>query len=119
MGLSAKNMYMLLLASIGLAVIVLGAGVYEAGSILKSKSGDVRKAKVRIAVVEQKQTALRKAKADIKKYQALADIAKNIVPKDKDQAQTVLEITNLAAKSSVALGNISFPSSSLGDGKTV
>jgi hypothetical protein len=54
------------------------------------------------------------AKQDVKKYQNLATITQNIVPQDKDQAETVLQIVNLANKNGVALASITFPSSSLG-----
>ncbi len=113
----AKTTYYILLGVIVLAIIAVGVAVYSSTNMLQKKSQDVRKARLRNAVVEQNQTILRKAKADIEHYKDLAKVASEIVPQDKDQTQTVREISNLAAQQGVILGAITFPASSLGDPK--
>lgn len=114
MSLTAKKVYILLCCLIGLSVIMVGASVYFAQIFLKERSKDVRDARANALVLERTQSQLLKAKADTAKYRQLADIAKNIVPQDKDQAQTVREISNLAAQNDVQLGAITFPTSNLG-----
>ena len=114
----AKKVYFLLLGLIGLALIALGASVYLASGILTAKSNDVRTSRLNSLVLEERQRLLGKAIQDINKYEALAAVAKDIVPQDKNQAQTVREITKLAKKNGVTLGGITFPTSQLGDSKT-
>lgn len=116
--MNAKRLYFVLLGLIGLALIGLGGSVYAANNFLQSKSKDVATARLHSLVLDQKQQQLSKARADIAKYQSLADIAKSIVPQDKDQAQTVREIVGIAAAHSIKLGAVSFPASTLGDNKT-
>ena len=86
MKLDAKNLYYLLCGLVVVAILALGACVYLATGFLKEKSKGVHDARLKTAVLEQREAALRKAKADIEKYKGLAEIAKSIVPQDKDQA---------------------------------
>ncbi len=112
--LSAKRLYLVLCSLVAVALLTVAGGAYAAQSLLKSKSTDVYDARLNSMVLEEKQNRLRKAKTDITKYDGLAQIAKSIVPRDKDQARTVREISKLAAANGISLGSISFPSSSLG-----
>lgn len=70
-----------------------------------------------IEVKNDQQASLKQAKADIAKFSQLADIANAIVPKDKDQTQTVREIVKLADQAGVEIGSIRFPQSDLGTSK--
>ncbi len=117
MKLDARRVYYLLLGSIGLALIALLLCAYGANNLLQGRSHAVLEARTKGMVFEEKERRLAKARADIEKYQDLADIARSIVPQDKDQAQTVREIVSLAQSKGVKLGAITFPSSSLGDNK--
>ena len=114
MWFNAKRVYFILSGLIVAAVLALGACVYIANSFLKTKSKDVHDARLKTLVMEQTQSSLQKAKSDIEKYKGLSEIAKDIVPQDKDQVQTVREISNLAAKNGIRLGGITFPTSTLG-----
>ena len=96
MTLSAKQLYFALVAVCLLGFVALLAGAYGADALLQRKSATVREARLRNLVFEQEQQQLVKSKADIEKYRSLADIAQHIVPQDKDQAQTVREIVNIA-----------------------
>lgn len=116
--MGAKRLYLLLKIAMGLAIIVLLLSAYAATQLLKGQSANVRETRLKNLVFEEKQRQLAKSKADIQKYQELADIAKSIVPQDKDQAQTVREIVTIAAANNIKLGGITFPASSLGDNKT-
>lgn len=63
------------------------------------------------------QVQLTKVKKDIATYSELNTIAKSVVPQDKDQAEAVREIVNLAAQSGIPkLSSIAFPPSTLGGG---
>ncbi len=117
MKLSAQKLYYLLVASVCSGLVLLLLGAYGANSFLKSKSSIVRDARLQVMVLEEKQKQLSKARADIQVYQTQADIARHIVPQDKDQAQTVREIVSIADQYGIKLGSITFPSSTLGDAK--
>jgi hypothetical protein len=117
MKLTAKRLYLLLLGSIVLAIALLFVSVYFATGLLKNKSKVIADARVTVQALEQKQLKLAKARTDIEKYQSLSDIARSIVPQDKDQAQAIREIVTIAAANGIKLGSITFPSSSLGDAK--
>lgn len=112
--MNAKRLHYVLLGTIGICVLVLFAGVYAANLLLKSQSARVEQAQLKNLVLEEKQRTVIKARADIAKYKDLAAIAKNIVPQDKDQAQTIREIVKIAEASGVKLGTITFPTSTLG-----
>lgn len=114
MNISTKNLYFCLIGLCLLAFSVLLAGTYAADRILARKGEDVRAARMESMVLEEEQRRLAKAKVDIEKYRSLAEIAKYIVPQDKDQAQTVREIVKIAREHNITLGSITFPSSSLG-----
>jgi hypothetical protein len=114
----AKRFSALLQAAVVVALLVFLLGAYVAVKLLGSKAQDVRNARLKSMVLEEKQNQLGKARSDIQKFVQLADIAKSIVPQDKDQARTVREIVRLAEKNGIKLGAITFPASSLGDKKS-
>jgi len=112
--MDSKKLYFILLGVIGLLGASLLGGAYIANSLLEKQSQQIVKARLESQTLDGQQLQLAKAKADITKYKSLAAIAKSVVPQDKDQAQTVREIVNIASVNGVKLGNISFPSSTLG-----
>jgi len=115
--MNAKRLYILLTIGVVLSIAVLFGGVYGATKVLQWQSKQLVDAKTHMAVLDQKRAQLTKAQTDIQKYKELGTIAKNIVPQDKDQAQTVREIVNIANRSGVKLGMITFPASTLGTAK--
>src|SRR5688572_28207434 len=99
--LNAKRLYLVLCGMVVLALGALGASVYFAGGLLQKQSGQVYDARLKTLALEDRQARLTKAKIDIDKYKELAEVAKSIVPQDKDQARTVREINNLAAANNI------------------
>jgi hypothetical protein len=112
--MTPRKLYYLLWGSLGFAIVALVACTYLANMLLQQQSKKLVDTKTQGAVLDQTQQQLSKARADIVKYKPLADLSKNIVPQDKDQAQTVREIVALADANGVKLGTITFPSSTLG-----
>lgn len=104
----------LLLALIGLLIIVALLGTYEILGFLKTKSNILVGLKAQNQALQQEQTYLVSAKKEISRYSGLQQIAESIVPQDKDQAETVREIVNIAQTNGITLSGITFPSSSLG-----
>jgi hypothetical protein len=114
--MSSKRLYYSMLALIGILIVGLIGGAYEADQLLQQQSDSLVQNRLQAAVLEQEQIDLARAKQDIKKYQDLAAIAKSVVPQDKDQAQTVREVVNIANSNGILLSSITFPSSTLGIG---
>jgi hypothetical protein len=103
-----------MLSVIGLLIIGLLIGAYGAVRLLQNQSQQLVSNRLQTDVLSQEQDQLVQAKQDIKKYQSLATITQSIVPQDKDQAETVLQVVNIASENGVTLGSITFPSSTLG-----
>jgi hypothetical protein len=100
------------------SIIILILGVFLGSKVilgkLKTQSNTLVSLKAQSQALSDEQTYLAQAKAEIKKYSVLEQITQSIVPQDKDQAQTVREIVNLAQANGITLSGISFPSSTLG-----
>jgi hypothetical protein len=106
-----------LLVLLGLGILF---GAYEANKVLESHSATLAGLKAANQAATNERTQLAKDKKDIKQYDELNTIARSVVPQDKDQAEAVREIVNLAAESGInQLGSITFPPSTLGGGKNI
>ncbi len=100
-------------------LLVLGAmvffGIMFLGlSVLTSKSHSLAELRLATKVVDDQQASLIQAKAEVEKYSYFKDIAKSVIPSDKDQAQAVVDIFKIAEQSGISLQTISFPASNLG-----
>lgn len=113
--MSTKQLHYLLIAAlVVLGILLVGSGV-AANKVLTSKSAELSKLKAESQATSDLQATLKKDKADIQKYSDLNNIAKAVVPQDKDQAQTVSEIVKIANESGISkLSSITFPASTLG-----
>lgn len=109
-----KLNYILLAGTVVLGVLFVSSGLI-ANAVLTRKSAELSKLKAQSEVALDLQDAIKKNKADIAKYSELNEIAKAVVPQDKNQAQTVGEIVKIAAESGIGkLSSITFPASTLG-----
>ena len=91
------------------------AGTYGANSFLQQRSKMLLDQKATSASLSTQQRQLEQDKKDIEKYQNLNNIAKSIVPQDKDQAKAILEIVSIARQSNISrLSSVTFPVSTLG-----
>lgn len=94
------------------------ACAYGANAVLQKQSDTLVGLKASNLATENERAQLVKNKADIAKYHDLNEIAKSVVPQDKDQAQAVREIVNIANQSGInKLSSIAFPPSTLGGTK--
>lgn len=115
--MTAKRLHLLLWATFGLLLIGLLGTTYGASKMLQSKSNQLATSRALASQLSTQQTGLQKSKHDIARYSDLEKITKAIVPQDKDQAQAVREITNIASANNISLTTISFTSSTLGSTK--
>lgn len=112
--MNSKRVYYGIVGLIVLLCLGLIIGAKIAVGKLSVKSNKLVSLQLQQQSLEAEESQLAEAKAEIKKYQPLADIAKSIVPQDKNQAETVREIVNIAGQSGISLSSITFAKSDLG-----
>lgn len=103
-----------------IALLFIGAlfSTDEIIGLLGNNSNKLVSLKAQKQALQREQIYLIGAKKEIKKYSGLEQIAKAIVPQDKDQALAVREIVNMAQVNNITLSSITFPSSDLGTATT-
>ncbi|HEX5744189.1 MAG TPA: hypothetical protein VFX84_01940, partial [Candidatus Saccharimonadales bacterium] len=104
-----------LLAALALLFVAMLGGAYGANKLLVGQADKLRAQKAKSKALDQERLSIDQAEKDIKKYSALNEIAKAVVPQDKSQAEAVREIVNIAAANGVTLASVTFPASSLGN----
>lgn len=113
--MKAKRLYYILVAACVLMVGTLFGVGYGANRLLSQQATKLSKLRADSAAASQQQSSIVKDKQDIAKYSELNTIAESVVPQDKDQAEAVREIVNLASASGISsLSSITFPTSTLG-----
>lgn len=119
MKINSKKIFFVMLAVVLLLLVACGGIVYMGDSMLKSKAAKLQELKIQEAELEQKKLLLTQAEKDVEQYGYVIDIAKSVVPQDKDQARAVREINQIAALTNVTINSINFPNSTLGEKKKV
>ncbi len=112
--MNAKKFFYVMVGCIVLLSALVAASVFTANYFLNKQKDKLVNAKIENQVVEEQQKYLIQAKKDLEKYAELSEVARSIVPQDKDQAKTAREISAIAAQSGIHLDAITFPISSLG-----
>jgi hypothetical protein len=114
--MNSKKLYYLLIAVLVLLGLGLVGVAYGANTLLSKQSKKLADVKAKSLALEAQEQQLAKNRKDIEKYTELNKIAQAIVPQDKDQAEAVREIVNIAAQSGITnLSSITFPASTLGN----
>lgn len=112
--MTPKRFYYVMVAVSVLIFLALIGSVFAGNYLLKQQSEKLKQAKAESQAIDSQKVSLAQAKNDLEQYAELNDVAKSIVPQDKDQAKTVREINNIASQSDIKLSQISFQSSTLG-----
>ena len=112
--MSDKRIRFLLLGMLGLSIVGFFALAALGLSVLSVKSEHMVELKLQDKVSETQLASLAQSKKDVQQYSYFKDVAKTVIPTDKDQAQTVLEIFQIAEQSGIGLQSITFPNSTLG-----
>ncbi len=114
--MNSKRTFYLMIAVVVLLLAGIFGSTYLANQQLQKQSAKLVDYKTQYEVGNQEKVGLIQAKKDVQTYSSLEKIAKTIVPQDKDQAEAVREIVNIAAASGIKPTSISFPASTLGVG---
>lgn len=112
--MTPKRYFYVMSSTLALSILLIAGGAFGGHYLLQKKSQQLTNLKIENKSIESQQAALVQAKKDIEKYSELNNIAKSIVPQDKDQAKTVREIVKLANENSVPIKSVTFQSSTLG-----
>jgi len=113
--MKAKQLYFVLISCCIISFLCLIGVGYGANKLLGQQAQKLSKLRADSAAASLQESSIVADKADIKKYRELNTIAESVVPQDKDQAEAVQEIVNVAANSGISnLSSITFPSSTLG-----
>lgn len=102
------------LAALGLIFIVV---TFIGLSLLATKSQRLVELKQDNKVADAQLSSLAASKKQVEQYSYFNDIAKTVLPSDKDQAQAVIDIFSLADQAGISIASITFPASSLGAAK--
>ena len=112
--INSKLVNRLLMALIVLLAVGLGFGANNIVKLLGVQANVLVNSRAQYKALQSEQASLVVDKNAIAKYYSLEQIAKSIVPQDKDQAETVREIVNIANQNNIKLTAITSPLSSLG-----
>jgi hypothetical protein len=113
--MDSKKLYFILLGVLVLLGIGMIASAKEANTLLERQSHTLVSLKANDQQTNEQKSQLAQDKKDIANYSDLNTIAQSVVPQDKDQAEAVQQIVNLASASGIPqLSSITFPPSTLG-----
>jgi hypothetical protein len=111
--MTAKRLRLALLGLLGLGIllflIIASAGL----SKLSAKSKDMVGLKQQSQLLDAQLDSLSGAKKQIQQYGYFKEVAKTVIPADKDQAKAILDISQFAAQTGFLIGGITFPTSTL------
>jgi hypothetical protein len=112
--LDSQRLRLLLLGGLAASVIAFLVIAFYGLSVLASTSKSMVDLKVQSQSADNKLSNLEQSKKQVEKYSYFKDVAKTVIPSDKDQAQAVLEIFQMANASGLAIQSVTFPTSTLG-----
>jgi hypothetical protein len=112
--MSNKRFFYILSGCLALLILLIGGAVYMGNSLIEKQAKKLVELRAQSLTIDAQQTSLIQAKKDIEQYTELNNIAKSIVPQDKDQAKTIREINKIAEDSGIELKAIAFQTSTLG-----
>lgn len=110
---SKKTFYILIGVIVILSLSAIGV-LITSTILLKRQSQELSEVKIERHLLDEQQDLLTQANRDILEYAELEQIAKSVVPQDKDQAKAVREIVGIADFVGISIRSISFPTSNLG-----
>lgn len=114
LNLDSKKLRLVLIAALALSVVVFIAILVMGLSALGTKSSQMVDLKVQSQTADAQLTNLEQAKKQVAKYSYFKEVAKTVIPSDKDQAAAVVEISRMADASGLGIQSITFPASTLG-----
>jgi len=112
--LNNRTFRLILAGSLALLCLAFLIVTFKGISLLEKKSNDMVQLKAQSQKAQSQLNNLQIAKKEVQKYSYFKAVASNVIPGDKDQAQAVLEVYQIASQSGIALQSVTFPASTLG-----
>ena len=114
MKLTVEQLRWLLIGLLGVSALAFIGIAFFGLNTLSQKSSEVSDLKLKSETLDTQLTNLGIAKKEVGQYSYFNDVAKTVLPADKDQAKAVLTIFKLAEESGISIASITFPTSTLG-----
>jgi hypothetical protein len=112
--MSSKMMRLLLIGALGLTAVAFIVITLGSFSMLSRQSQKLVDLKLQNHTAETQLSLLPEAKKQVDQYGYFNDVAKTVLPSDKNQAQAVSDIYEMAGDSGIAIQDLTFPASTLG-----
>jgi hypothetical protein len=112
--MSSKKVYIVFVSLLAMLWVLIFGGAYVGNKLLSARGKKIVDLHVDAAVINEKSTRQTKSKQILNTYSDLPALLKEVIPKDKDQAGVIRQITNLAKDSGFTIKSVIFPASSLG-----
>lgn len=112
--MSQSHVRLLMLGLLGAVGVLFFIVAFGGLTLLASKSQRLVDLKQQSKTADAQSANLASSKKQVAQYAYFNDVAKTVLPSDKDQAQAVVDIFNLANQSGISIASITFPASSLG-----
>lgn len=112
--MTSKRFFFIMLAATIILIGVFLALASFGKSLIIAEGDKLKELRLEDSVLTKQSDALTQARRDIAEHAELEAIARSVVPQDKDQARTVLELVTMARESGITITGVHFPSSELG-----
>lgn len=112
--MNSKRLRLVLIGMIAVSALLFVVVYVIGSSTLQNKSKNVVELKLKSRTTESQLANFTQAKKEVEKYGYFKQVAKTVIPNDKDQAQAVLDIFQLANESGISIQSVTFPASTLG-----
>jgi Tfp pilus assembly protein PilO len=112
--LNSKNFRTILLAGLALLALLFVGVLFIGLGFLSKESQHMVELKVKSETADAQLANLEQAKKQVEQYSFFKDIARTVIPNDKDQAAAIIEINNIAKEVGINIQSITFPQSTLG-----
>lgn len=112
--MSSRGMRWLLIIALSLVAMAFMLICIGAFSMLDRQSNKLVDLKLQNHTAETQLANLPEVKKQVDKYGYFNNVAKTVLPSDKDQAQAVLDAYQMASQSGFLIQDLTFPTSNLG-----
>lgn len=109
-----KRSALILPGLIGLSLVLFFIIFIMGSGKLSSRSKHLIELKLQSRTLDSQLTNLSQAKKEVELYSYFNAIAEQVIPNDKDQAQAVVDIFQLANAAGISIQSVTFPASTLG-----
>jgi len=112
--MNSKRFRLVLIGLLLLSVVIFFVTCTFGLNLLRKKSDEMVNLKLKNQTADAQLANLVASKKEVEKYSYFKGVAATVIPNDKNQAQAVLDIFQIAQESNIEILSIKFPNSTLG-----